>query len=534
MSPMASPPNPFGDGPGNGRPEVIIVGAGPVGLSLALGLACYRVRSVLVERKEGTSRSSKAPAIHARTLETLRPWGVAGPLLQAGTLVETLTLHSAARELRPYLTVDFRELDETVDGPGLLVLQQDRTEEILLDAVKRTGWCDVRFGVEAVGLEQRPDGVTVHTGGDGVGGTQGARYLVGCDGAGSFVRKALGLPFEGFTYGLRPMLADIRVELPQDALPWPRIRNGPDGLTFAVRLRPGLWRLIRLDLADPEEDTVPDEEVARRAREVLGTSGEGVVWSNRFRIHLRSAPRFRVRRVLLAGDAAHVHSPVGAMGMNAGIQDAGNLAWKLAAALRGGDVERLMESYHVERQAMVVGQVSEYTDLITRYVIQSPGRARSGIFRLLRTVLKAGPLRRRMAGRTMMVDLRCPASPILDPSERAAGRRLPNPLLRGPLGGTVRLHDLLPLGPALVEVTGRGRFPGHAHGLPLVRIGPQDHADPSGALRRVLGGRDGWILVRPDQHIAWARRSWAGMEQAIQRALGEGLEAGGGGEGPEP
>jgi 2-polyprenyl-6-methoxyphenol hydroxylase-like FAD-dependent oxidoreductase len=526
---MVSPSN----APGNGRPEVIIVGAGPVGLSLALGLACHRVRSILVEKKEGTSRSSKAPVIHARTLETLRPWGVAQRLLREGRLAQSLTLHSAVPGSRPYLTLDFRELDETVDGPGLLILEQDRTEEILLDAVERSGWCDVRFGVEAVGLDQGRDGVTLRTRARD-GGLLEARYLVGCDGAGSFVRKALGLPFEGFTYGLRPMLADIRVGSPQDALPWPRIRNGPDGLTFAVRLKPGLWRLIRLDLEDPVDEAVPDAEVESRAREVLGAPGEDVVWSNRFRIHRRSAPRFRADRVLLAGDAAHLHSPVGAMGMNAGIQDAGNLAWKLARALGGGSPERLLESYDVERRAMVVEQVAAYTDVITRYVIQSPGVARAGIFQLLRTALKAGPLRRKAAGRTMMVDLRCPASPILDPSERAAGRRLPNPLLRGPLGGTARLHDLLPLGPALVEVTGRSRFPSHAHGLPLVRIGPQDHEDPSGALRRLLGGRDGWILVRPDQHIAWARRSWAGMDQAIQRALGDGPEAGGEGDRPEP
>ncbi len=515
---MSSPPPTQPSG--TQRPEVLIVGAGPVGLSLALGLAAHRVRSVLVERKAGTSRTSKAPAIHARTLETLRPWGVSPRLLEAGTLVETLTLHSADQATQPYLSLDFRELDASVDRPGLLVLEQDRTEEILLDAVVGSGWCDVRFGTEAIEIQEDAEGVGLRTAGEGPRSLLHAPYLVGCDGAGSFVRDALGLPFEGGTYDLRPMLADVRVTAPHDGLPWPRVLNGPDGLTFTVRLRPGLWRVIRLALEAPEEDTVPDEEVEGLAREVLGTAGNGVAWSSRFRIHLRSAPRFREGRVLLAGDAAHIHSPVGGMGMNAGIQDAGNLAWKLAAALRGGDADRLLESYHVERHAMAVGHVSRYADLITRYFLQSGGRARAGLFRLLRGAMGVAPFHRRMAARTMMLDLRCPPSPILDGSERASGLRLPNPLLRGPLGGRVRLHDLLPVGPALVEVTGRSRAASAVSQLPVVRIGPQDHRDPSGTVRRLLGGRDGWILVRPDRHVAWARRSWTGIREAIRHALG--------------
>ena len=508
---------------------VLIVGGGPVGLSLALGLARHGVRSTLVERNETTSRTSRAPAIHVRTLETLRPWGVAERLLEEGDLLSSLTIHEASPDSRPLVSLDLEEFADDVDSPGLLLLEQGRTEELLLEAVRESGLCEVRFGTEAVGLEADPDGVNVVTAPaekDEPPSRTRARFVVGCDGARSFVRDALGLSFEGITYGLSPMLADVRVDRALDALPFPRFQDDDDGLTFGIRLDPGVWRLIRLDVDPPpagqgEADEVGEGEVARRARQVLGTEDVDTLWASRFRIHRRSAPSFRVGRVVLAGDAAHVHSPVGGMGMNAGIQDAGNLAWKLRNALNGGNVDRLLDSYETERRAMVVGSVSRYTDLVTRWFLQRSKRARRAAFAGLALALNVPAARKRAARRTMMIDLDCPASDLVDPSDRAAGVRLPNPKLQGPLGRRARLHDLVGTGPALIEVTGRGGIA--MQGPPAIRrlrIGPDDWRDPDDGIRRLLGGRDGRILVRPDGHVAWARRSAFGVKDAIRRALG--------------
>jgi 2-polyprenyl-6-methoxyphenol hydroxylase-like FAD-dependent oxidoreductase len=500
---------------------VAIVGAGPVGLSLALGLARQGVRSVLVERKPATSEWSKAPGIHVRTREILRQWGVERRFLEAGTLRRDLTLHSVVPGRRPLASFDLAELEVEADRPGVLILEQAETERILLEAVRESGLCDLRFSTEAVRLERHDDGATLT-----VRDAQGeqhvrAGFVVGCDGADSFVRQALGLPFDGITYSVRPMLADVRIADARDALPWPRTLNGRDGITTAIRLSDGLWRLIRLERGDPDGgEEVSGAEIGERVREALGDGPFETVWASRFRIHRRSAPRFRVGHVLLAGDAAHVHSPVGGLGMNGGIQDAHNLVWKLAHALRGGDTDRLLDSYDVERRAVIVGSVSRYTDLVTRVFLDSPATVRGAAFFLMRQALRSRRIRRRSLRRTAMLDLDYPTSPVLPRGERAAGVRLPNPLLRAADGAEVRLYDLLPDGPALIRIGDPRDAPAEPPLRPVIRIGRDGHRDGSGSLRRLLGAEAGWILVRPDLHVAWARRRSDGIPAAVREALG--------------
>lgn len=501
---------------------VAIVGAGPVGLAMALGLARHGVRSVLLERDEGTSEQSKAPVVHTRTLEAFRQWDVAQAFLDAGTLRRSVTLHPAVADTRlPQASLDFTELDAEADRAGLLILEQARTEELLLRAVRDSGWCDVRFGAEAVGLEAEGDGATVTVREHGGEWLLEADYVVGCDGADSFVRDALGLAFEGRTYSLRPMLADVEVDDARDHLEWPRIRNGRGGLTLGVRLRPRKWRIIHLERSKPSlGDEVSADEARSRAAGVLGEGPTEVLWSSRFRIHRRSARTFRVGRVLLAGDAAHVHSPVGGQGMNAGIQDAHNLAWKLAYALEGGDADRLLDSYDTERQAVVVGSVSRFTDLVTRDFVQASSALRALAFRLQRLASHSRRLRRRQLRRAAMLDLGYPGSSVLRPEERSAGARLPNPILRAPDGTSARLHDLVGNAPAIVEVADDARRQVDLPVEQVIRVGAGEYADPEGALRGLLGGSDGWILVRPDTHVAWARTYPDGLAEAARHALG--------------
>ncbi|HSJ26034.1 MAG TPA: FAD-dependent monooxygenase [Longimicrobiales bacterium] len=510
---------------------VAIVGAGPVGLALALGLARHGVGSALLEQNDGTSRTSRAPAIHVRTREVLRQWRIEHEFMELGTLLQPLTMHSVAPGADPLATIDFDVIEEEAHQPGLLVLEQSETERLLLAAVRRTGLCDVRFGTKVTGLVQRPASVTLDCSTRRARRQLTARYVVGCDGAGSFVRDAIGLSFDGLTYRLRPLLADVRVD-EAVGLPWPRARTGPGDFAFTVRLRPGLWRIVHLQHAPTSGDGGSDDEVSHTdvaacVHQLLGVRDFELAWGSRFQIHRRSAPAFRAGNVLLAGDAAHVHSPASGQGMNAGIHDAHNLAWKLAAALRDGDDGRLLDSYDVERRSVSVGTTSRYTDLLTRAFIQAPGFVRRLSWKALRGALGSTSLRRRIARRVAMIDLDYPASPLLRAGDRAAGVRLPDVMLHAPDGGRSRLYDLLPAGPVMLDLRARvSRGPASpvlddGATLPAVAIGANsDWTDRSGSLRRLLGEDDGMLLVRPDTHVAWAHNPSAPFPSAIRFALG--------------
>ncbi|QVQ54164.1 FAD-dependent monooxygenase [Spiractinospora alimapuensis] len=485
---------------------VVIIGAGPVGLSLALGLAHHGVHSVLLERRSETSERSKAPALHTRTREILRQWGIADALEREGTLVETMNVHSPAG--RRQLTLDFTELAHEALAPGILFLEQAATERILLAAVRASGYCDVRFGAEVTALENDADAVHIsYRSGDTQHHLTG-RFGVGCDGASSFVRSSLGLSFDGATLPLRASLADVRVDDTRDTLPWPRTHNGSSGIIGAQRLAPHLWRIVRVEPGAARSGTpVPDAEVRSWVDTVLGAGSATVLWANRFQFNRRTSHRFRVGRVLLAGDAAHVFPPVMGQGMNSGIQDVHNLAWKLAEALDGGDHELLLASYDEERRH-AIGAVSRYVAQQTRIGVRAPRPLRIGLVWLMRIAMGVPAMRRRSLGNIAMTDRSYGASALLDPQERAAGVRLPNPELLTPTGDGIRLYDLLPTGGALVHLDPAPAKADNApevDGLPVVRIGPDGYTDPSGLLRRLLGSSRGWIRVRPDRHVSWAR-----------------------------
>jgi 2-polyprenyl-6-methoxyphenol hydroxylase-like FAD-dependent oxidoreductase len=502
---------------------VAIVGAGPVGLAMALGLARQGVRTTLLERQEATSSTSRAPAIHVRTREIFRQWRIEERFLAAGRLRRLLTLHPVENGGGPLATFDFSSLESEADLPGLLILEQSETERLLLEALLESGLCEIHFGAEVVRLDQNPERVSLAVRRDGVEQNLDASFVVGCDGASSFVRQALGLPFDGTTYSLGPMLADVKVEDQRDSLPEPRVSVGGSDFSFAVRLRAGLWRLVHLAREDANGDEVPDEEVMERVVHLLGSGPAEVVWASRFRIHVRSSPRFRVGRVLLAGDAAHVHSPASGFGMNGGIQDAHNLAWKLAAALAGGDAERLLDSYDVERRAVVVDDISRYTDRLTRIFINSPAFVRRAAWLSVRLLQRIPRLRRRSLRRTSMIDLDYPSSPLLRSGDRAAGVRLPNARLLSADGTSTRLYHILPATAVLLHLVGNG---GKEMDLPLlrvIRIGAGGYADLDGVLRDLLPGKSGWILVRPDAHVAWARHSLDGLAEAVRLVLGGGF-----------
>ncbi|MFN3649813.1 MAG: FAD-dependent monooxygenase [Armatimonadota bacterium] len=501
---------------------VLIVGAGPVGLSLALGLARRGVHSVLVEKHSSTSEYSKAPGIHARTLEIFSQWGIAERVLEEALFLRSLTAYSA-RTGEPVLTMPVEELNDECRFAGLCILEQGQTERLLLEEVRATGLCDVRFGQVLLDLQQDDTGVlaTIRSGDREY--AHRARYLVGCDGADSTVRHRLGLSLEGITYPLEAILADVRFGDGRADLPFPRLAADEERVAFGLKLESGNWRIVSGVPANPDRveagSPVPRELVDRLVRLIWGPGDYECVWSSHFRLHCRCAPRFRRGRVLLAGDAAHLNSPVGAQGMNAGIHDVHNLAWKLAAILAGGDEERLLESYHQERHDLVTREVNSFTDRATRAVF-APRLLRLLALGLARTAAGVRPLRRPLMRRLTMLAGSYRQSPLFPARGGPAGERVPDVELQG-LRGSSRLHPLLGLGPALLFLDHPPVEVDPAFGIPTIPIGRDGWIDPSGLLAYRFGECQ-VLVVRPDHFLGWAGRpeSRAELEQAITAALG--------------
>jgi 2-polyprenyl-6-methoxyphenol hydroxylase-like FAD-dependent oxidoreductase len=519
---------------------VVIAGAGPVGLALALALAGQGVPNVVLEARGGLSRHSRAPGVLSRTLEAFAAWGVRDQAMSAGTLLTRPQVWVVGRA-RPVLTIDLSPLGEMTAVSGILVLPQNRTEQILLEAARASGLAEVRFGHRVTGFEQDEIGVTVAVEGPGGAPTRvRGEYLVGCDGAHSAVREALGWSLEGTTYPARLLLADIAPGDQRDMLPWPRVtETAGAGALGGLRIEPGVWRLIAtLDPRMTDEAAASRAHVTALVDALLGPGPFDLVWSSVFTIHCRTSPRFRDRRVLLAGDAAHINSPAGGQGMNSGIQDAHNLAWKLAAARRG-DPEALLQSYEAERRPAILTNVDRYTDLLTRGVLLAPHAVRLGVLGIARLLLAQPLLTRRLLRRAGMLDTRYRDSPIISGRGAWLGARAPDARLTR-RGQPLRLHDLVARDAALL-LFDDGRLPAWnvaqaqrcvgaidtLHVLRIVRrateAGADDLVDARGDAWRGWATRHGVAaLVRPDGHVGWMaeRPTPDELRRGVRRALG--------------
>lgn len=382
--------------------DVAVVGAGPAGLSLALGLA-RAGRSVLVLEKEpGTAERSRAPAIWPRTQEVLAGLGVIRAFLAEGIVLPAVELLDADRG-RPLLRLPLEELAGETPYPQLLILPQAATERLLAEAVGRQPTAELRFSAEVVGLEAAGERVTVRYLRDGVEERAEAAFAVGCDGAHSIVRESLGASFEGLTYPLRAALADVSLEPGLEEhrdLPFPRLTTRR-GVAVGIRLDPRLWRLILPFAAG--DGTPLDERVRRSVADLFGPGGYETVWQSEFRLHRRVASRFAKGRIALAGDAAHLNSPVGGQGMNAAIQDAEALARALLEALEAGEAAPV-QIYARRRRQAIEGGVNPFTHRLTRVLLFARGRLIKPILAAAGLALRLRPLRRRLLRRLAMLD----------------------------------------------------------------------------------------------------------------------------------
>jgi 2-polyprenyl-6-methoxyphenol hydroxylase-like FAD-dependent oxidoreductase len=334
------------------KTEVLIVGAGPTGLSLACQLQRFGIDFIIVERNEGVTQFSKAIGVQARTLEIYEQLGLAQKAIAEGAIASKVRWLSRGQVRGEIHLSDWGR--NFSDYPFLLMLEQRKNEELLYEYLRAHGK-DVRWQTELESFSQDGAGVTAQTRtADGAVETVEGRYLVGCDGAKSHVRHVLGLTFEGSTFERLFYVADARIDwaLPHDAIQVSLARNV--FTAFFPMKGEQRYRIVGpFPEGAHESDEVMYEEIEAQIKSEAQLQLEisDVRWFSLYRVHSRRVNRFSAGRGFVAGDAAHIHSPAGAQGMNTGIQDVYNLAWKLAFVIRGKAGGRLLETYSEERLA---------------------------------------------------------------------------------------------------------------------------------------------------------------------------------------
>jgi 2-polyprenyl-6-methoxyphenol hydroxylase-like FAD-dependent oxidoreductase len=331
--------------------QILIVGAGPTGLTLALFLAKAGVRPRIIDKNSGPGQASRAMAVQARTLEFYRQIGLGDEVVNRGIQIEALYMRANGRVVAEVAMGDIgRGLSPY---PFVLTYPQDDHEKLLAEKLREAG-VEVEWNTEIQALSETPEGVRA-----GVRTNHGAlhditcAYICGCDGAHSAVRRALRLEFPGGTYDKTFFVADVRAT--GEAASCSRISFCVGGHDFMLVLpvrSTGMNRLIGIIPAElGGEDDIGFEEIRPFAESVGGIQVETVNWFSIYRVHHRVASHFRMGRSFICGDAGHIHSPAGGQGMNTGIGDAVNLAWKLAATIQGRADQSILDTYEPERIA---------------------------------------------------------------------------------------------------------------------------------------------------------------------------------------
>jgi len=506
--------------------QVAVVGAGPVGMTLAGRLAQLGVRVILLEQHpRHTGQGSKALCMQRETLEIWARLGIGERVASRGVQWNLGRTYFRGREL-----FQVRLAGSNRDHfPPFVNINQTEVEEMLLARIAELPQVDLRWSHRLVGISQDADGVTVRS--ETPGGEQSLRveYLVGADGAHSGVRQHTGMGFPGHSFPDLFLICDIRARLP-----FPRERR----FFFDPPWNPGRQVLIhpqpddtwRIDWQVPPGTDVEAERTSggldRRVRAVVGASTEyELLWLTPYRFHQRLVERFRIGRVLLAGDAAHLVSPFGARGLNSGVADAENLAWKLATVLAGRASDELLESYHTERRAAAIENLA-VTDASMRFMVPRGRLRRTLRNAILRGSLRVPRLRRLVNSGRLAQPFSYADSPIVVGEAREAripaiGGVAPDAPCRSRDGAPVlRLRDLFGTGFVALLVADAPReaaaisirasrlaWPAPCQ---VVAIGPDGPlngvtvlADVEGEIRRVYGAAGpSAYLIRPDGHLA--------------------------------
>ena len=477
------------------NPPILIVGAGPTGLNLALRLARHGVAFRIIDQHDGPARESRALAVHARTLEFYRQLGFADAIVAGGTEITGIQLHEGGAE-RAHITL--RDIGAGLSPyPFILDFPQDEHERFLVARLAETGVA-VQRSTSLVSFTQDGDGVDAVIAAPG--GEERARfaYVCGCDGARSRVRAVTGTGFGGGTYEHLYYVADVRLRQPDPAGTF-HLAMGAD--TFALRLPARKGQMERLIGFAPDGITHPTfEDVRTSAERLLGVEVAELNWFSTYQVHHRVADAFRAGRAFLLGDAGHLHSPVGGQGMNTGIGDAVNLSWKLADVVQGRASPSLLDTYEPERIAFARELVAT-TDRMFRLVVS--GGLGGQVYRTLVMPVLAPAAAHFEAGRRALfrfvsqIRIHYPDSPLSEgrAGSVSGGDRLPwvgsldNFAPLGSLGWQVHVYGAP--GATLLSQA-------EALSLPLHRFAFNDDVKKAGL------AQDAAYLIRPDGHVALA------------------------------
>jgi 2-polyprenyl-6-methoxyphenol hydroxylase-like FAD-dependent oxidoreductase len=483
--------------------QVLVVGAGPTGLVLAAQLLARGINTRIIDKGSGPPPQSRALGIHARTLELLDVMGLAESFIDHGHQVRRIRMYAGGRNLL--------NLDMSRNGSRygfILHLPQSETETLLRARVRELGGI-IEDGVELVRLDQDSD--VVHATIRDCSGREseiGAGYLIGCDGAHSRVRHELGIAFEGQPYAQDWLLADVALDgfEREDQV---HFFFRPNGLPLAcIPMGMHRWRVVMSNAGDrggqpPSLEEIQELVEQRAPRRISITDPS---WLACFRCQLRSTDTYRSGRVLLAGDAAHIHSPAGGQGMNTGMMDAHNLAWKLALVADGRAPDSLLDTYGQER-IPVASNVLGLTDKIVRLSTMRNPVKRAVRDTLLPSVTRLPAVQSRAARRLSQVSVAYPSSSLIRADhlwrQPSPGQRVPDIEVRTEAGLT-RLYEVLGRGRHVLLVSDvavrtaimAGGLEGHSD---LVEAVDSRFNSPS---RRRPRRTDSFALVRPDGILA--------------------------------
>jgi 2-polyprenyl-6-methoxyphenol hydroxylase-like FAD-dependent oxidoreductase len=525
---------------------VLIVGAGPTGLTMAIELARRGIPFRLIDREAERPATSRAIGTQARTVEVFRLMGIPETALEPAARPRALRFAERDRTLARIV------LDDRQGAPRLISMDESDTERVLEERLEELGG-RVERSTELTGFRiDRDRVIAALLGPDGASQVR-SEFLVGADGAHSTVRRLAGIEFAGEAYPERFLLADLDLDwaLPHDE---GHIWIGDDGLVAVIPL-PGARRyrlIVPLPPADSTKEYESEAEIAAAAETLLRLRTEMALrrigdplWASAFRIQRRQAEHYRRGPVFLAGDAAHVHSPVGGQGMNTGIQDAFNLGWKLALAARGQAAPGLLDSYQAERHPIARG-VLRGTHLGTQLILAQNPVMRAVREQAVPAIVNVTPIRRRILAAVSQLSITYRGSPLSvdadalvgargpfrrDARRLRAGDRVPDAsLIDASSGESVALFDLFARGWTLLLVPGDSAAPDAIARLEQIVRQVQDAVgdavrsylvlqtftngdastvllDPSGEVTRTIGARNGLVmLVRPDGYLGYRGR----------------------------